>query len=388
MRRVRAESDRVVRIGRGRATRYGLRREVPGLGRSEVPLFRIDSSGKPQPSGRLVVLAADEIVWLPEGFVFRGLPPEIDDMRPSGFIGRAFPGQHPDLSLPPRIQDWSNDHTLVALARRGEDFPGNLIVGDESLERWFQNRPGSVRRDRYPELAERATAGAPVGSSAGGEEPKFGAYVEGRHVLVKFAARGDSVATRWRDLLKLEQLALETLREGGVPAANASIVDTRSYRFLEVERFDRIGERGRRAMLSLAAVHQNPADSWAHAAARLLEERRISAEDARTLKLYEAFARWIGNVDRHHYNVVLFPTEAPSFYELGPAFDQLPMLYAPTGDGQLPEREVSRPAPTGDTWEVWERARSLASAFWRKARESEAISTSMRSVASAHLSKG
>ncbi|MGH9459578.1 MAG: hypothetical protein ACRD1X_00025 [Vicinamibacteria bacterium] len=41
MSRVRAEGASIVRIGRGRATRYGLRRVIPGLARSDLPLFRI-----------------------------------------------------------------------------------------------------------------------------------------------------------------------------------------------------------------------------------------------------------------------------------------------------------------------------------------------------------
>jgi hypothetical protein len=394
MRRVRAEGGRVVRIGRGRATRYGLRRELVGLGRSEIPLFRIAESGKPETVGRLVALAGGETVWLPAGVVFFGLPPEIADMQPSGFMGRAFPGQHADLPVPPRISDWSDDHTLIALARRGEDIAGNLILGDDSIERWFARPPLPVTRDHYTTLADAATAGEPAGSSAGGERPKFGAYVEGRHVLVKYAARGDSAAQRWQDLLILEARALQTLRDGGVAAANATIINAPTYCFLEVERFDRIGERGRRAAMTLSATQQDLSHTWARAASRLAEARHLSQEDAKRLKLYEAFARWIANVDRHHHNIVLFPEytgsgEAkvvePLRYTLAPAFDQVPMLYAPTSDGQLPERTFVRPTPTADTWDVWEQARSLAATFWQGACVDEELSLSMREIAVHHL---
>src|SRR5690606_15556271 len=111
----------------------------------------------------------------------------------------------------------------------------------------------------------------PPGSSAGGERPKFGAFVDGRHVLVKFAARGttgDVAARRWCDLLVLEALALDVIASRGIPAARAQIIETDSHTFLEVERFDRVGLRGRRAVLSLAALHDDLSDGWAQAAVR------------------------------------------------------------------------------------------------------------------------
>ena len=387
MRRIRAERGSVVALGRGRATRYGLRREIRGL-EPDIPVIRVDPLGKPDSGGKLVVLAADENAWL--GVVFKGLPPEIADMQPSGFMGRAFPRQHGDSALPTRIEDWSNDHVLIALARRGDDLAGNLILGDESVARWFSTPPIGVARGEYPHLAEAATAGEPPGSSAGGERPKFGAYVEGRHVIVKFAARGDRAAQRWQDLLNLEALALDVLRNNAVAAVEATILETATHTFLEVPRFDRIGERGRRAVMSLAAAHQDPSVSWARAAGNLEARGLLSTEDARRLRLYDAFARLIGNEDRHHNNVCLFPEHRvasesmgaePAHYELAPAFDQLPMLYAPTTDGQVPERSFVPPTPSADTWEVWGEAATLAATFWRRAGEHERLSSGMKEIA-------
>jgi hypothetical protein len=199
---------------------------------------------------------------------------------------------------------------------------------------------------------------------------------------------------RWLDLLSLEALALEVLRDGGLAAANASLIETSSYRFLEVERFDRIGERGRRAMMTLAAAHDDLSDTWARAATRLAALRLLSTEDARRLQLYEAFARLIANEDRHQQNIALFPefsgegenmAAEPKRHTLAPAFDQLPMLYAPTSDGQLPDREFVRPTPGADTWDVWSQACTLATTFWRRARESDRFSTSMREIAANNL---
>lgn len=393
MRRVRAAGGAIVRIGASHATRYGLRRELPGLGASEVPLIRIDARGHATRVGRLVFMAGEESAWLPAGTVFDGLPPEIADMRPSGFIGRGFTRHFPELPVPERVDDWSDHHTVIALARRGEDLPGNLVLGDESIARWFEHAPLAAGRADYPSLAESATAGNIRGSSAGGERPKFGVFADGRHVLVKYAGGEGPVAERWRDLLALEDIALAVLRGLGPVAVEAQLVDTATHRFLEIERFDRIGERGRRATVTLAAVHARATDTWAQAARSMAEARLLSHDDARTLQLFDAFAQLIANTDRHHYNVALFPqldgegerTAATARrYALAPAFDQLPMLYAPTGDGQLPERTFSRAAPAGDTWAVWDDAVALATEFWKRVAGDTRVGERMRAVALAN----
>ena len=130
MRAVRQDGPRVVRIGRARATRYGLRALWPGLDVSRFPVFRVSDSGDVQSSGELVTLAARQTVWMPVGAVSDGLPIELADARPSGFLGRLFAATHADLPLPARLADWSDHHVLIALARRGEDMPGNLVLGE------------------------------------------------------------------------------------------------------------------------------------------------------------------------------------------------------------------------------------------------------------------
>jgi len=69
----------------------------------------------------------------------------------------------------------------------------------------------------------------------------------------------------------------------GIPAANTNIIETLDYWFLESERFDRVGVRGRIAAMSLAAIHHHLADPWARAAVALKEVGRLNAEDARRL---------------------------------------------------------------------------------------------------------
>lgn len=385
MRALREAGPNVIRIGRGRATRYGLRQSWPSIDGSRFPMFRVIENGTAQSAGELVTLVARQAVWTPAGTVSNGLPIELADARPSGFLGRHFAAIHADLHLPPRLVDWSDHHILIAMSRRGEDLPGNLLVGDQSFARWQALESVSRTRNDYAALAEATIAGHPPGSSAGGERPKFGVLVDGRHMLVKFAARGgagDVVARRWCDLLVLEALALNVVSSCGLSAAHTNIVETASHWFLESERFDRVGVRGRIAVLSLAAIHNDPADSWARAAALLRETGRLADEDARRIRWLDAFGALIGNTDRHQYNIVFF-SEGSSL-RLAPAFDQVSMLYAPSADGQVPPRIFALPHATADTLDVWDDARLAAREFWQRASDDARLSDDVRSYCAAN----
>ena len=379
MRAVREAGTEILRIGRGRATQYGLRQTWPNLEGPRFPLFRISESGAAVSAGELITLAAHQTAWMPVGTVADGLPAELADARPSGFLGRHFATVHADLRLPPRLSDWSDHHILLAMSRRGEDLPGNLIVGEESFARWQQIELVSTGRDNYPTLAQATIAGHPPGSSAGGERPKFGVLVGNQHMLVKFAGRGgvgDMAARRWCDLLILEGIALQVVASLGIPAAHTNVIETPDYWFLESKRFDRLGVRGRTAVISLAAVHDNLADSWARAAMALKEAGRLSVEDARRLCWLDAFGALIANTDRHQYNILFFAEG--SRLRLAPAFDQVSMLYAPTGDGQVPPREFMLPHATADTLDVWEHARDAARRFWTEGSEDMRLSGDAR----------
>ncbi len=382
MRMVRDAGPAIVRIGRARATRYGLRQAWPNLQTANFPVFRVDRNGAATAAGELITLAARQAFWATAGVVSDGLPVELADARPAGFLGRHFAATHGDLRLPLRLEDWSDHHILLAMTRRGEDLPGNLIVGAESFARWqvLENRVGT--QGDYPAIAEATIAGHPPLSSAGGERPKFGVMVNGRHVLVKFAARGgpdDRAARRWCDLLVLEALALNIVSSYGISAATTHLVEASSHVFLESERFDRAGARGRVAVQSLAAVHNDLADSWAQAAVQLGITGRLAEDDARRLRWLDAFGALIANTDRHHYNVVFF-SEGPRL-RLAPAFDQVSMFYAPAADGQVPVRVFARPHPTAETLDVWEEARAAAQEFWQRASDDARLSDDMRAIA-------
>jgi hypothetical protein len=385
MRHVRAAGPELVRIGRARATRYGWQQMWPGLDQARFPLVRISETGEPLAIGELVTLSGGETVWLPDGAVQRGLPIEIADNRPQGFLGRHFATVRPELRLPDRLDDWSDHHILRAWAHRGEDFPGNLIVGEESFSRWQHLVNPAISRDAYPALANATMAGHPPGSSAGGERPKFGACVEDQHVLVKFAARGDQtdrVARRWSDLLVLEWVALDLLSSRGIAASRATLVESPTHVFLEAQRFDRAGARGRLAVLSLAAVHDDLADSWARAAGRLHALGRLGSDDATRLRWLDAFGALTANTDRHQHNVVLFP--AGDRLRLAPAFDPVAMFYAPAADGRVPSGDYVMPNAGADVLDVWADACAAAREFWLRVADDGRVSDDLRAAAGRH----
>lgn len=393
--------DAVVSIGKARTTSYASVRDLRGLG-SRLPIFRVTSEGVAQPWGDLRVLSAGQFGLETSdrrgGQLFDGLPYFLQDMRPQGFLGRLFPRANSDLHLPERITDWNDDDSLLALARRGEDCIGNIIVGDESLERFYRSLVMSPvpiqpeeRAARYVELAKITMAGTPPGSSAGGEQPKFTTAVmrpeigDAECVIVKFSPADDTIiGTRWRDLLIAEHHALETIRSSEFDAPRSNIVLADNRIFLEVARFDRIGIIGRRGVISLGAVDDEffgKRDNWIKAVARLDAAKMISSSDARALRYLTVFGQLIGNTDQHFGNVSLIdaePSDVP--YRLAPVYDVLPMLYAPV-NGEIVPRTFSPPMPTGETIDIWMLAMESANRYWVKLASDLRLSDNFRKIA-------
>ncbi len=376
-----AAGEDVCRMRSGRAIRYARTRSLPGLG-TRMPVYRIRETGEVERFRELYLLERGGH-WLGAddgtGEHFVGLPPFAVDMRPQGFVGRTFHARHPELGLPPHTPDWNDDHCLIALARRGEDCVGDLILGEESLNRWFEHPPESVDRSAYPELARRSASEQP-GSSAGGDQPKFLTYSDGRHVLVKYAGEDGGAAQRWRELLVCESLALEEVRAAGIEASPARWFDAGGLRFLEVERFDRIGARGRRGVISLRALDNEyfgSESSWAGMAPKLLEARRIGEEDARRIRWLDVFGQLIGNSDRHFGNLSFLMGEDGFPLRLAPVYDMLPMMFAPAGT-LLVERPFEPCLPTARTLDVWADAARHALGFWTRVIDCEALGDGFR----------
>ena len=378
------EAHQFLRLGRARSTRYAARQILTGLDTDEFRVFRVDEAGDIASAGTLVTLAATESVWLPDEIIIDGLPPEMHDIAPRGFLARSYAQHHGDLGLPEDVTNWSDNHILIALSRRGEDLLGNLVIGRESFDR-FQNLQHETHTvDDFPGLSDAAIAGEHVGSSAGGEQAKFTAFVDGQHRIVKFAADTTDNARRWQDLLTLEHIALQTLRDRGIEAAETELLDINGLRCLVINRFDRIGETGRRAVMSLAAASEQVDGTWADAAEGMQRRGELSDESLHRIALLDAYGALIANTDRHQYNVSLFPTE--NGYSVAPAFDQLPMAYAPPASGNLRNSPIAGPRPAVNTLAIWDEAQEFATEFWRRALEQD-LSNSMQVIVQEHASR-
>jgi hypothetical protein len=348
-------------------------------GLPDIPINRVNAEGQIRQLGTLVPVR-------PEGFVMRqedgvtlhsdGLPWWLFDMRPQGYLGRAYAVRHgAELGLPERLADWSDTHALRALLVYGHDVVGNLLLGEIARDR-FLSAPitepitEGQKADEYVRLSLEAAHGGIPGSSAGGEQPKFTARAmtpDGpQHVIVKFSESEEGpVSERWRDLLLAEHLALDTLREAGIPAAKTQILDHGGQRFLEVERFDRIGNLGRRALFSLAALDAEfigVGTGWPVIARRLAVDGHIRPEAADHADILWAFGTLIGNSDMHSGNLS-FVAEHGRPYDIAPAYDMTPMSFAPRSGGGLPETISEATIHASVTSETWRRAEELARAF-------------------------
>lgn len=400
---------RLVRIGKGRATRYGLAREVRALG-TRWPVYRIDAQGHAREVGSLHAVhrsdwwfeaRGEAPGWLHGEFangLFPGLPWFLADLRPQGFMGRSFARRYGDaLGLPRDPTLWSADGILVAMLTHGEDLQGNFVVGEHALEQARQLRDGTpavIARDararRYAELAEKALEGEAAGSSAGGEQPKFTASVDDgggavRAVIVKFSGPIDTPpGRRWADLLVAEHLASEVLRAHDLPAVVSEVVESGGRYCLEVTRFDRVGAHGRRGFASLAALgadHHGHYKDWRDAADLLGREGWLAADDAERLRVLWWFSEWIANTDHHLGNVGVFVDNARPL-TLAPAYDILPMHHRPLNTGEIVDRLARDPldAPPGEA-AVWLRAAEMGVSFWQRVADDTRVSSEFRRIA-------
>jgi hypothetical protein len=410
MRMVRELGDQVVVRGAARRTSYAARRPLRG-NTAPVPVYRIDRNGRGEQIATLdpiypagcALRYEQPFEWpltaeMRDGW-FPGLPYPLDDMRPQGFLGRNFARNYAGLlQVGPDPQKWPEDDILYVLSNLGADSAGNYIIGEAAYRRHLQTvQQGHVllAEASYPELAASAMQAGDAGSSAGGEFPKFTAFREHAgeqaHVIVKFSGNDHAPGVqRWSDLLVCEHLALQAVAgELALPAARSRIYRAGSRTFLEVERFDRHGEFGRSAVCTWAALDAAlfgmAGENWSRAAARLLAGRYISSDTHARINRLWHFGRLIANSDMHEGNLAFVPGEegGPPL-ALAPAYDMLPMLYAPGRGVELPQREFAPALPLPAEREDWLAAADAAIAFWRVAGADARISAGFRTICKAN----
>lgn len=399
--------DQVVRIGQTRSTAYAAR-QVTSAG-SQWPLYRLRADATLEALGELHALTGDtfhfhanavrpNLTRSPDGDVpafFPGLPWYLDELRPQGFLGHTFAHRAArSLGVPNDLNRWQLSDTLLALVSAGGTQSGDLLLGGTAAQQAIQvlesppdRMAVSERIREYPRRALAALEGEEVGSSPGGEQPKFTATLEQdgmrRAVLVKFAQQGaGDAAERWADLLVCEHLALDTLRAAGVAASATSLLTTDTHTFLEVERFDRTPDLlGRHGFVSLSALSSaftgEASQEWTGAAGLLQVQGWLTTDTVADIGRLQAFGRLIGNTDMHQRNLGFHLVDSGPL-SLAPAYDMLPMSLAPSRTGILrPASGLQPPAPTSSRDLVhlqW--AAPLARQLWERVAGSNLIRSS------------
>lgn len=385
----RLAGTKITCFGQARASMYARPRDLRGIGQ-QIQVYRIDEQGNVHTIGTLHTLCGgywwEGNCWK-QGY-YASLPWFIYDIKPDGFVGRAFAQRFSlELGLSSRLAAWRDDDILVALARRGEDTVGDIIVGEESLSRYMASarlKAAVSVPDDFPRLAEEAISGDPAGSSAGGEQPKFTVLtMHGdvpTRVLVKFSPLlSTPTGQRWSDLLVCEHIALSIVAEMGIAAAFSVLHQVGNRMFLEVDRFDRCGVLGRKPLHSLTVVDAEfigVGTNWTAAAQKLLSTKLLTPEDAANLITLDLFGALLGNTDRHHGNISLIPDNGKGCrFRLAPVYDMLPMYYRPRDGEQLPN-EIYHPNSVISLAKVYE----YAIKFWLQAANDIMISEPFRKL--------
>lgn len=372
-------------LGAGRATRYAWPQPILGCA-ARQPLHWVHEDGRIERFGELwsiaggrVHLSAPGIDQVSEG----ALPWLLAPLRGEGFIGRAQARALAAFGLERDPGRWPLEHQLFA-ALHTADAPGAIVIGEPAAAAL----PTLAGDGDFDRLADAAAAGALAASSAAGEQPKFLARRgDGTAVLVKFSPpRGTPFGERWHDLLHAEALALAVLAEHGVPVAACQVVTTPRRTCLVSQRFDRIGDGGRRHVVPLWAAHaafvHGPPQHWAASVEALAAQRRLPPEAAAQVDALLRFGRLIGNTDMHFGNLSLYVARddtARGRFTLAPVYDMLPMRWRPdaaTGDlALLP----FTPEPV----DLQSAARPVAAAFWQRAAAADVCSADWRALAQA-----
>lgn len=405
-RRITALSEAVITIGKASATTYAAR----DGNHPELPLYVISEAGKAQRIGILMPLAQGE--WFLQSTkqpatlfhgefkdgLYPGWPWFLADLRPSGFLGRAFAKQMSQLlDYDTNPENWSDHNVASALSRFGSNLQGNFVVGEYALEGhlhfeavtpetyWHNGKPVG-----YPELAHIALEdGSNFGSSAGGEQPKFTttSYETGHpvQVIVKFSPPTDElVGRRWADLLVAEHIANQILTANGLASAQTHIREIGGRVFLESERFDRIGSTGRRGLVSLRALDAafvgQGSGSWIKCAQRLTTAKFITPEDRDRITKLWCFGNLIANTDMHFGNLSFY-LDASFPAKLAPCYDMLPMQFRPAASGEIPQIEFQPKRPLPEHEPAWQQMHPLALEFWNQVSNESRISKAFQLIA-------
>lgn len=373
----------VLKLGGGRSTVFALLAKADGL-----PLYQVDSKGQMLLLGTLYERPDEATVLVGnDGYqAYENLPFYFYDTLPSGFLGAITLKKivQTDTVLTSRSENWSYAQIVHYLTHYGFDLAGNQVLGNSMAEQASAAQFEAVSRDGYSQITAQIKAAPQIyGSSIAGEQPKFTAYNGNQHLIVKYSpllSENNPVAQRHQDLMICEHLALESLREAGIAAAKSHLVSSDRL-YLEIERFDRIGEHGRRGMVSLRALdaeYVGKNSNWVEIAQELLKQKRVSQQSFEQVEIAYAFGLLIANTDMHLGNFSFF-MEGLEIGEATPIYDMLPMAYMPKqGELMNPEMKVPRFIPVSESAQAI--AQAVAIKFWQTVLDNPDISTDFKGL--------
>lgn len=400
-----ALNGRVCRMGAARYTRYAATKDILGIAAKQLVQFT-NASGQITTYGELTYLAnrrsyvqsTNGAHWLS---LANKLPWFLSPLRPQGFLARSLTMLRPDFQSDPDL--WTTEQVLYMASQFANEPPGAFSLGE--IERCLMPAaPFALpeRRAHYDNLAANIGKSLPAQSSAGGEQPKFLVEINGdddtyQHLIVKFSPPRDTpFGQRWRQLLHLEKLALDTLGAHGIATAKTNIVESQTRTYLESQRFDRIGINGKRHVVSIDALHDEFVGGtrrhWVHTCEQLVLKKMLPAETLSQVATIYAFGQLIGNTDMHFGNLGFFIDDiAAPMPTLTPMYDMLPMMWRPNiHDGTFGVTPIRvQPIVTGYAREYAD-ARAWAISFWREAAQLSVPDDAMREacLASAALLRG
>lgn len=388
--------DEVIVCGKGKSTRYALAQPI-GSEPAQQPIWLINQAGFPERLGTLSFLSRSQIHIEADGIneIFASsqnqlLPWYLSTLKAQGFLGRLLAQKLTAFGVSPNPDTWGVDAALMG-ALHTYDAPGAILLGNDvsgshkSVARISGEHPGQTLDDMTADLAKTQ----PLGSSAGGDQPKFLAMnAKDEPVLVKFSPpRGTPFGDRWGDLLRMEVLSNETLTRYGFDAAQNEFIQTPTRSYLLSKRFDRAGPLGRIHVVSLGAAHQafvkGAYVNWAATCDVLVRQGRLHKTAAAKIHAIFQFGKLIGNSDMHFGNASLFAQGntlahiVKGQFELAPVYDMLPMRWRPD-----PVMGVTDYAPFEVDYALAdENTRNAARDFWRAVASDLSVSQALKDVA-------
>lgn len=388
--------DKLFVIGRAQETKYALRRKIDGVV-VPIPIYEIQEDSSTRHLGVLHPLQ-------PQGFYFESqladtksalyldLPYFLNDLRPTGFLGRLIPTQHKDLELPLDIRLWTSEHCLKFLTTCEWNSIGNFIVGEKAFQLYLQNcqsiKNGVESKNRakqYLQYANDILSIGDAGSSAAGEQPKFITILlpEIKHVIVKFSPpMNTEIGIRVADLLICESIASHILRKHGHAAANTEIIIYQDRVFLEINRFDRMNQFARRGLITLFSLDlefSGTLSSWSKTSIELIKQKILPSTFYEIIRFRELFGDLIGNNDMHLANFSFF-TNGLQVIEAAPVYDMSPMIFMPRAN-QIINKPFDPPLPFPEERKLWSFAYSAASEFWNAVLNDDRISVAFKQIA-------